>query len=130
MDNATIVKLLEMQREDLKNLKIDLTNTIETNGLAVRGLMRSEVDRIDAMDQRRNGIIADHSRKISQMEEVSLNIRHYQKGCKANKFVDKFSKPRFWVIASTLVVIVYFLLATLYHEVGIGAVINKLVSLL
>jgi len=52
MDDQTIINLFEIQKKDLKEI-------IEENGVVIRGLMRSEVNRIDEMDQKRNGAIRD-----------------------------------------------------------------------
>ncbi|MBG7617676.1 MAG: hypothetical protein IZT57_04835, partial [Chloroflexi bacterium] len=53
MDAAT-VKFITDQNLQLKN---DLKDIIVANGTVIRGLIISEVDRIDEMDKKRNGRI-------------------------------------------------------------------------
>ena len=130
MDDSTIIKLFEIQKRDLKEI-------IQDNGITIRGTIRSEVDRIDEMDKRRNGRIAEseakireNDEKIVELEKKNISFENYQTNCPANKLVTRVTQRKFWISAIAITVVSYLVLATLWHTIGFGDLILKFVHLL
>lgn len=132
MDNATVIKLLESQKTDLKDL-------IEGQSAVISARVDAKFDQkfipleegvksILDHNKRQNGWIKEHTEKIVGLEKKTSDVNHYQKNCAANKVASKFSTTRFWIIASILTTVIYFILATVYHTIGIGTLINKLLG--
>jgi len=130
MEDATIIKLFEIQKSDLKEI-------IEDNGVAIRGVIRSEVDRIDELDRKRNGRIADNEKLIKEntasiveLEKKDISFESYQTNCPANRMASKWSKPRTWVLSLVVVTAIYFILSTLYHEFGAGEFLRLVLNII
>ena len=68
MDDSTIIALFAQQKEDI-------TEIVQLNSTSVRGKIESEVNRIDEMDQLRNGRITDAECDITDIRNETCLFR-------------------------------------------------------
>ena len=78
MDKETIDFIVKQNQI----LKKDLKESIELNGIVVRGTIRSEVNRIDEMDKIRNGKIDCNERDIEMLQKETRLSRWMQRNPK------------------------------------------------
>lgn len=141
MDNATVIKLLTQQKDDIKDLMEGQSAVISARVDAKFDQkfapLEAKVDSILEHNRRQNGWIKSHTEKLEEidgragdLESKGLTLEHYQTNCPANKLAAKLSKRRFWVIAVTVTTIVYIVLATVWHTIGFGDLILRLVDLI
>jgi Cft2 family RNA processing exonuclease len=106
---------------------------IDAGNKVTHAKLINEVDRVDAKADQiikhqewQNGKLRKHSESIIELEKKDLSFEHYQQTCPANKLASKLTKTKTWVLFGVVLVIVYVILATLYHEVGIGEMMRLL----
>ena len=137
MDNATVIKLLDKQEQNIKEF-ITASNSV-THAKLINNIEQVEhkVDSILAHNVRQNGWIKEHSEKlllhdkaIVDLEKSDISFENYQVHCPANKLATKISKRRFWITAVLITTVVYLSLATIWHTVGFGELILKLVKMI
>jgi hypothetical protein len=137
MDNATIIKLLDKQEQNIKEF-IKATNCV-TRAKLINNIeqVESKVDTIVTHNERQNGWIKKHSEQLElqakaiiSLEKSDISFENYQVHCPANKLATKISKRRFWIVAALVTTVVYLTLATIWHSVGFGDLILKLVDMI
>ena len=80
LDKDTI-NFIVRQNEILKN---DLRQSIEDNGVAVRGTVREQIDRVDEMDKIRNGKIGRNEEDIEMLQCETRFSRWMQRNPKVS----------------------------------------------
>jgi len=60
----------------------DIIELIKMEGTLTRGLIRSEIDRIEEMDQKRNGSIKENKELIKKIEKETIWVRWINKNPK------------------------------------------------
>ena len=142
MDNETIIKLLDKQEGNIKEF-ITATNSV-VHAKLINNIEQVE-RKVDSIAQdvsyskehnvKQNGWIQNHTEKLEllagkivELEKEDISVHNYQANCPANRIALRVNKKGFWVGVSLLTTLVYFILATLYHEVGIGNLIKGIIS--
>lgn len=130
MKNEEIHKLITDQRLELKQ---DIKEAIKDNNSYIHALMINEVDRVDKKvdklvdhAQWQNDKLSKHHDRLSDLEDNDLKFEQYQENCPANKLANKLTKRWFWYVLAGSIVLIYIILATVYHTTGFGAFIDKL----
>jgi len=119
MDDNLIIKLLDKQETSIKNF-IELRSAI----------VEDKVDRVIARQDLANDRLLKHDKKINDLEKKDIGFEFYQTNCPANKLVTRISKRKFWVSAVAITTVIYITLATIWHTIGFGDVILRIVNLL
>lgn len=126
MDDNLIIKLLDKQETSIKNY-------IDISTARVEGRLDTVIDH----QKEQNGELVRHGKKMAEyekqmfeLEKKDLSFEHYQTNCPANKLATKMTTRRFWVTAAAVTTVVYIALATIWHTIGFGEIITKLVALI
>jgi hypothetical protein len=136
MDRELFIKLLDDQKDALKEF-ITASNTV-THAKFINeiekvdkkvDILDAKADTIVAHNKWQNNKLGKHDDAIRELEKADWGFEAYQKHCPANKLATRISKPRFWVIASFVVIGIYLVLATLYHTIGFAELIQGLLRL-
>lgn len=115
-----------MRNEDIKLLLDSLREEMQVGHSLTRATVKAEIDRIEEKvdrvikhQERQNGRLSDHDAIIAKLSS-------YPEKCPANQLAEKMAKKWFWAMVAVGVIIVYSILATLYHTTGFGGLIDKI----
>jgi multidrug resistance efflux pump len=132
-----VVKLLNKQENNIKEFIKASNSVTHANMINEVGQVGAKVDQVIAHQKEQNGELVRHGKKMAEhekrmvdLEKEDIRFMNYQRNCPANKIATKMTKRRFWIAATALFAVAYVVLATLWHTVGFGQLILRIVELL